>query len=72
MIGLFRIAIYLGIGALCHVFFVGAHFDWSSAWTLVWLFAWPVMLFIWFWVFVAAFILVALIVVGILAMMGKV
>lgn len=48
---LIGIGVYLGIGAMLHALFVGAHFDWSSSWTLGWLFGWPVMIFIWFWVF---------------------
>lgn len=42
-----RIALYFGIGALLHLMFVGSHFDFSSAWTYLWLFAWPLMLVIW-------------------------
>lgn len=41
-------AIYLGIGAMLHALFNGAHFDWSSAWTFGWLLGWPIMLFITF------------------------
>lgn len=37
------VAIYLGIGAMLHALFVGAHFDWMSAWTFGWLFGWPIM-----------------------------
>lgn len=36
------IGIYLGIGAILHAVFVGAVFDWSSAWTYGWLLGWPV------------------------------
>lgn len=42
-----RIALYLAIGLLLHVIFVGAHIDVANAWTWLWLAAWPVpMLFI--------------------------
>lgn len=42
-----RIALYFGIGALCHLLFVGSHFDFSSAATILWLFLWPLMLLFW-------------------------
>jgi hypothetical protein len=35
------VLLYLGIGALCHAVFIGAQFDWSSAWTWGVLFGWP-------------------------------
>lgn len=38
---------YLAIGALCHLAFVGSHFDWNSAWTFAWLLGWPIMLGFW-------------------------
>lgn len=41
-------AIYLGIGAMLHALFNGAHFDWTSAGTFGWLFGWPIMLFVTF------------------------
>ena len=41
--GVSGLALYLGIGALLHAIFVGAQFDWSSAWTWGWLLGWPVM-----------------------------
>ena len=40
-----KLAAYLGVGTLCHLIFVGAHFDFSSAWTWLWLLGWPIMLF---------------------------
>jgi hypothetical protein len=40
------LAIYLGIGAMLHALFVGAKFDWSSAWTFGWLLGWPIMGFV--------------------------
>ena len=39
-----RIGIYLAIGALCHLVFIGQHFDFYSAWTWLWLFGWPLMI----------------------------
>lgn len=42
-------AIYLGIGAMLHALFVGAQFDWSSAWTFGWLLGWPIMVVITTW-----------------------
>ena len=53
-----RFAIYIGIGALCHAFFVGPVFDWSSAWTLAWLLVWPLMLIAKFAGFVLEFIVI--------------
>ena len=42
-----RLALYLAVGLLLHVIFVGAHIDPTNAWTWLWLAAWPVpMLFI--------------------------
>jgi hypothetical protein len=41
---LLSFAIYCGIGLALHALFVGARFDWTSAWTLIWLFGWPIML----------------------------
>lgn len=66
-----RLGIYLGIGALLHVLFVGSHFDWSSAWTWVWLFGWPIMLLVTFWIVVLGCVVLALVVVGAMAAMGK-
>jgi hypothetical protein len=39
-----QVAIYLGIGALCHAFFVDPIFHWHSAWTYGWLLGWPLLL----------------------------
>lgn len=33
---------YLGVGALFHAVFIGAQFEWDSAWTWGWLFGWPI------------------------------
>jgi hypothetical protein len=71
MISLYRLGLYLGIGALFHALFVGAHFDWSSAWTWVWLVCWPVMLVITFWVIIAVIIIATLVVVGAVALWGQ-
>lgn len=60
--GLPSLAFYLGVGALCHAVFMGAHFDWASAWTWGWLLGWPAMMFVTFWVF--ALILAALVMFG--------
>lgn len=38
-----RVGLYLGMGALCHLAFYNATFDFSNAWTWVWLLLWPVM-----------------------------
>lgn len=35
---------YLGVGALAHVLFVGATFDFTSPWTVAALFGWPFLL----------------------------
>ena len=44
---MFKAALYLSIGLLLHVIFVGAHIDPTNAWSWMWLVAWPVpMLFI--------------------------
>ena len=44
---MFKAALYLSIGLLLHVIFVGAHIDPTIAWSWLWLVAWPVpMLFI--------------------------
>lgn len=37
------LVIYLGIGALFHIVFVGPTFVWSSAWTWLLLFGWPLL-----------------------------
>lgn len=37
----FALLPYLGVGLLCHLLFVGSRFDWSSAWTWLWLVFWP-------------------------------
>lgn len=58
MTAIIRLGIYLGIGALLHLLFVGAHFDWSNAWTWLWLVGWPMML-------VALFAFAGLIMAGI-------
>lgn len=52
-----RIGLYLGIGAICHLIFIGAQFDWSSAWTWVWLLGWPLMVLFAICVVFAAFTL---------------
>jgi len=39
-----RLAAYLGIGVFGHLVFIGSHFDFTSAWTWLWLLAWPPML----------------------------
>lgn len=44
---MFKAALYLSIGLLLHVIFVGTHIDPTNAWSWLWLVAWPVpMLFI--------------------------
>lgn len=53
------LAVYLGIGAILHALFVGAQFDWSSAWTFGWLLGWPIMLFMASWVLALGGLLVA-------------
>lgn len=62
-----RIAIYLGVGVLCHLLFAGSHLDWSSAWTWLWVFGWPVMLIITFWIVMLVIFILILIVAGIKA-----
>lgn len=71
MSSLIRVGLYLGIGAILHAFVIGPHFDWSSAWTFAWLFAWPIMLIIWFWIISITIGVVALLVIGALAAMGR-
>lgn len=44
---IFRLGLYLAIGALLHLLFVGSHFDWSSVLTWLWLFGWPLMAVMW-------------------------
>lgn len=39
---MFKAALYLSIGLLLHVIFVGAHIDPTNAWSWLWLVAWPV------------------------------
>lgn len=39
-----NLIIYLGIGAVFHLVFIGDQFDFQSAWTWFWLFGWPVVL----------------------------
>lgn len=54
-------AIYLGCGAMLHAIFVGAHFDWQSAWTIGWLLGWPIMMVVTFFGFImTAAILIAM------------
>lgn len=60
--GLISLAFYLGCGALLHAVFVGAQFDWSSAWTWGWLFGWPIMLVIAFWAFILGAALLCLVI----------
>lgn len=63
-----RISIYLGVGVLCHVLFVGSHLDWSLAWTWLWVFGWPVMLIITFWIVMLVIFIAMLIAAGAKAM----
>lgn len=56
-------AVYLGIGAMLHALFVGAQFDWSSAWTFGWLLGWPIMVVLTTWTLLIG----AAVVVGIIA-----
>jgi len=37
------IVMWLGVGLICHLMFLGSSFDWSNVWTFVWLFAWPLL-----------------------------
>lgn len=46
IIVIFRIALYLGVGALMHALFVSTQFDFSSALTWGWLLAWPLIAFV--------------------------
>lgn len=62
--------LYLGIGALCHAVFVGAQFDWQSAWTWGWLLGWPVMAAVIFGG-VIAFGFAGIIIVGIIAAIAE-
>lgn len=55
-------ALYIAIGAMLHAIMLGATFDWSSAWTVAWLFGWPVMLLVKF----GTIVVVAVIVTGLL------
>lgn len=50
-VAVFSIIVYLGIGSLLHAMFLGAQFDFGSAWTLAFLFAWPVILVLAFMAF---------------------
>ena len=47
--GLIPVALYLGVGALCHAIMIGPQFDWSSAWTWGWLLGWPVAFVFAYW-----------------------
>lgn len=40
--GLFKVGVYLGIGALCHALLLGPTFDRDSLWSWGWILAWPV------------------------------
>lgn len=55
-----RLAVYLGIGAICHAVFVGPQFDWSSAWTWGWLLGWPIAFIAAFWSVILALLVVGL------------
>lgn len=61
---IFRIGIYLAVGALLHLVFVGQHFDFQSALTWLWLFGWPMMLLIWGGAVAVVIAILALAVVG--------
>jgi hypothetical protein len=37
---------YLGVGILCHLLFLGSHFLIDDLWSWVWLFGWPIALFV--------------------------
>lgn len=78
MTSIIRLVIYLGIGALLHLVFVGAHFDWSNAWTWLWLVGWPIMLMVFLFSslviaagFALIFVVAALIVISALSLAGK-
>lgn len=60
-----RIGFYLAIGALLHWAFVGAHFDFTSALTWLWLFGWPLMLIVTFGIIATLFLLFVLFCLGV-------
>jgi hypothetical protein len=71
MTRLMGFGIYIGIGALLHAIFVGSHFDFTSAWTFGWLLGWPIMLIISFGAFMLAVGALCLLVIGMMALFGK-
>ena len=63
---------YIGIGALCHAYFIGERFDFTSAWTIGIMLGWPFYLaalavgYVGMWVlWVFAIIIVICLLVGI-------
>lgn len=61
---LFSIAIFLGVGALCHAQFVGDLFDPDSMMSWGWLLAWPIGLLLVFlkWVLIGVGVLIVIVV----------
>lgn len=66
-----RIGFYLAIGALLHCLFLGPHFDFTSAYTWLWLFGWPLMLIVTFGVIALLVLALMVFVLGTAKLVGR-
>lgn len=55
-----RLALYLAIGIVFHVIFIGSLFDSSNLWSWLWLLGWPIALLVTFGLAMAVLSIIAI------------